>query len=253
MDPERVKTSLEQIRKVYRGILDDVTLAIVLPNAIASVDATRQRYDHAVRNRTRGFTPEPWGYTIPHDQPLRFIPSQPPNGVEVQVDIYCDVRWMDADIPDKQDIKVRIWSNHHETAFDASRDAPQIFEQLTDPARIYHGRVISRFHFDKADPDQKQGPEYHLQFGGKPEEYELCWHPKRVNVPRLEYHPIELFLACQMVAANFFWDEYLVIREKREWREELILYQDLLLKGHYNNCLTLIKNHKPLLDGLWVS
>jgi len=253
MDPERVKTSLELLRKVYRRILDNATLAIVLPNAIASVDTTRQRYEYAVRNRTRGFTPEPWGYTISHDQPLQFVPSRPPNGIEMQVDIYCDVRWTDDNIPAKQDIKVRIWSDHGETIFDPNRDALHVFEQLADPARTYRGRVISRFHFDKADPNQKHGPEYHIQFGGKAEEYELCWHPNRINVPRLDYRPMELFLACQVIAANFFWNEYLEIREKREWREELILYQDLLLEDHYENCLTLIRNHESLLDGLWIA
>jgi len=252
MDPERVKTSLDQIRKVYRRILDDSTPAIVIPNAKTSVDVTKREYDYAVRNRTRGFTPEPWGYTINHDQPLRFTSSKPPNAVEMQVDIYCDVRWMDDDIPVRQDVKVRIWSEHDETIFDPDRDAPRILEQLADPARIHRGRVVSRFHFDRADPDQKRGPAYHLQIGGISEGYELCWHPKKVNVPRFDYRPMELFLACQMIAANFFWDEYLEIREKHEWREELILYQNLLLESHFEDCLKLIRNRESLLDGLWV-
>jgi hypothetical protein len=253
MDPERVKASLQQIRKVYRRILDDTTQAVVIPGAVASVDTTKREYDYAVRNRTRGFTPEPWGYTITHDQPLRFKPSKPPNGVMMQVDIYCDVRWMDDDTPVKQDIKVRTWSEHDETIFDPDRDAQRVFERLADPTRTHRGRVVSRFHFDKANPDQKLGPEYHLQIGGNPEEYELCWHPKKVNVPRFDYRPMELFLVCQMIAANFFWDEYLEIREKREWREELILYQDLLLERHYEDCLNLIRSHESLLDGLWVT
>jgi hypothetical protein len=253
MNPERVKASLKLIRKVYRRILDDASQAIVLPSAIASVDATKQEYDYAVRNRTRGFTPEPWGYTIAHDQPLRFIPSKPPGGIEMQVDIFCDVRWTEDEIPVRQDIKVRIWSDHDETIFDPERDAQTVYDQLIDPVRTHRGRVVSRFHFDKADPGQKQGPEYHLQFGGKPESYELCWHPKKVNVPRLDYRPIELFLTCQIIAANFFWEDYLEIREKREWREELITYQDLLLENHYENCLDLIRNHESLLDSLWVT
>jgi hypothetical protein len=253
MDPERVKTSLNQIRKVYRRILDDSTRDIVIPHAIASVDTTKQSYDYAVRNRTRGFIPEPWGYTITHDQPLRFKPARIPNGIELQVDVYCDVRWADDDRPVRQDIKVRIWSQHDEVIFDPERDAQIIETKLTSLERNYPGRVVARFHLDRADPGQKAGPEYHLQFGGKPEDYELCWHPKKVNVPRLEYRPVELFLTCQMIVANFFWEEYLEIREKREWREELILYQDLLLRRHYENCLNLIRNHESLLDGLWVT
>lgn len=253
MDPERVKTSLRQIGKTYRRILDDSTRAIVIPNAVQSVEVTKERYDYAVRNQTRGFFPEPWGYTITHDQPFRFKSSKPPNGIEMQVDVYCDIRWMDDDIPVRQDIKVRVWSDQDETIFDPQRDSQKVYEQLVDPERIHQGRVISRFHFDRANPDQKRGPEYHLQFGGKSEEYELCWHPKKVNLPRFDHRPLELFLTCQVIAANFFWDDYSEIREKREWREELILYQDVLLESHFAHCLDLVRNHESLLDGLGMS
>lgn len=253
MDFRRVQSSLRLIGKVYSKILDEVSQAIVLPLAEEHVKITKERYEYAKRNQTRGFTPEPWGYTIEHTQPLRFVPSKILGGIELQADVYCDVRWEDDDRPIKQDIKVRVWCDHDETIFDQNRDSQGIYEQLIDPARTHSGRVVSRFHFDKANPDQKQGPDYHLQFGGKPEDYELCWHPKVVNIPRLEYPPMELFLTCQMIAANFFWKEYLEIREKREWREELILYQDMLLLSHYQRCLDAIKNHEPLLDSLWVS
>jgi len=253
MNPERVKASLQQIRKMYRRILDATTGAVVIPAAVASVDTTKREYDYAVKNRTRGFTPEPWGYTISHDQPLRFKPARIPNGIELQVDVYCDVRWAEEDKPVKQDIKVRVWSQYDEVIFNPERDAPIIETKLVNPERNHPGRVVARFHFDRADPGQKTGPEYHLQFGGKSEDYELCWHPKKVNVPRFEYRPMELFLTCQMIAANFFWEEYLEIREKSEWRKELVLYQDRLLTDHYENCLNLIRNHESLLDGLWVA
>lgn len=248
-----MQTSLRLIGKVYNKILDETSLAIVLPSAEANVRTMKEQYDYAKRNQSRGFTPESWGYTIEHTQPLRFVPSKILRGVELQIDVYCDVRWEDDDRPVKQDIKVRIWSQHDETIFDPHRDSTEIFDRLADPERMHQGRVISRFHFDKANPDQKKGPEYHLQFGGKSEDYELCWHPKSVDIPRLEYHPMELFLTCQVIAANFFWKEYLEIREKREWREELILYQNLLLLNHYEKCLNVIKNHELLLDSLWIS
>ena len=253
MDAKRVQASLNQIAKVYRRILDEKTRSIVIPNAVESVEITKQRYDHAVRNQTRGFMPEPWGYTITHDQPLRFKPAKIPNGIELQADVYCDIRWTDDDDrPVRQDIKIRIWSQHDEVIFDPERDAQIIETKLASLERNHPGRVVARFHFDRADSGQKAGPEYHLQFGGKAESYELYWHPKKVNVPRFEYRPVELFLTCQMIAANFFWEEYLEIREKREWREELIFYQNRLLKHHYEKCLSLIRNNESLLDGLWV-
>lgn len=255
MDSERVKTSLEQIRKLYRRILDDTANAIVIPHALESVNITKQKYDYAVRNQARGCcTPEPWGYTITHDQPLRFKPTKIPNGITLQIDVYCDIRWKnDDDRPVRQDIKVRIWSRQDNIIFDSNRDASIIEEELTNPERIHPGRVVSRFHFDRADFGQNTGPKYHLQFGGIAEDYELCWYPKKVNVPRFEYKPMELFLTCQMIAANFFREEYLEIREKREWRQELILYQDTLLKEHYKDCLSAIEEKESLLDNLWVT
>jgi hypothetical protein len=251
MDPDQVCTSLRQIGKAYQKILDGSS-QYVLESAAINVEVSKEQYDQAKRNERRtGLKPEPWGYTIHHDQPLRFIPSKIPNGIEVEVDVYCEILWADGDVPVKQDIKVRIWSQHDQTIFNPDRDSKRIEEELTSSKRIHNGRVVSRFHFDKADPNQS-GPEYHLQFGGIPEEYELCWHPKKVNLPRFAHQPMELFLTCQMIAVNFFGDEYEEIKRKMEWEYELLFYQNLLLRKHYQECLKAIEEKKPLLDSLWV-
>ncbi len=116
--------------------------------------------------------------------------------------------------------------------------------------------MVSRFHLDRVSKGHtgtaEHHPEYHLQFGGKPEDYELCWHPKKVNVPRLLYHPMELFLTCQMIAANFFWNDYLEIREKSEYRTELFMYQESFLEDYYTSCLNAIHNKDSMLDELGV-
>jgi hypothetical protein len=251
MDPERVQSTLRLIGKVYKRVLDD-TAQYVIPSAVEMVSLTKEQYDYAKRNLTRGYVPEPWGYTIDHQQPLRFKPKKIPNGIELQPEVYCDIRWMDADIPVKQDIKVRIWCEHAETIYVEDRDSPRILEQLADPKRQYKGRVVSRFHFDKADltAGHTYHPEYHLQFGGISMGYELCWHPPKVNVPRLNHQPMELFLTCQMIAANFYWEEYQEIKEKREWREGLVYCQELVLRDYYQKCVKLIEDKESLLDGL---
>lgn len=255
MDPNRVKSSLQQIRKIYGRILDDESTSIVIPSAVESVKLSREYYDYAKRNETRGIVPTSWGYTIDHSQPLRFIRSHT-RDLDFQVDIYCDVQWKDDDIPVKQDIKVRIWSEHSDTIFRPEMDSQQIEDQLTDTNRQYRGRVVSRFHFDKVYRETAPGakfepaPEFHLQIGGVSHAYELCWHPDKVNVPRLLHQPMELFLTCQMVVANFFWDEYEEIRTKREWMQELLQYQNLLLVPHYRKCVELLEGNKSLLDNL---
>jgi hypothetical protein len=254
MDVNRVISSLQLIGKVYKPILDESS-QYVIPQVIASVKVSKDQYDYARRNQVRGFTPEPWGYAIQHESPLKFISANVPNSIELQVDVYCDVRWTEEDIPVTQDIKIRIWSNHSDTIFDANRDSQVVLDELTKADRSHCGRVVSRIHFDRANLSQDPGtvhhPEYHIQFGGIPEDYELCWHPKKVNVPRLIYQPLELFLVCQIVAANFFPDVYCSeIREKAEWRQELIHYQDLLLRNYYQRCLDTITKKGSLLDAL---
>lgn len=255
MNAERVSTSLSQIRKVYRVILDDSANSVI-PKAIAGLTASKQRYDEANQGSSPESKERTWGYTIDHDEPLRFKMS-PVRDVELSVDVYCNIRWTDKDIPISQDIKVRIWSTHDDTIFSEDRDAQDICEQLTDPKRDRRGRVVSRFHFDRVNSDQgttlEYHPEYHLQFGGKPEEYELCWHPKKVNIPRLSFPPMELFLTCQMIAANFFWEDYLDIRERSEYRAELKMYQNLLFSSYYKDCLQAVRDNESVLDKLGTS
>ena len=256
MDEKRVMNSLRLIGMVYKPVLDDSS-QYVIPQAIEMIRVTKDQYDWAIRNRSRGFQPEPWGYTIQHDNPIRFTSVEVPNSVEMQVDVYCNVRWAEQDIPVVQDIKVRVWSKHNETIFDAERDSQNILDELTRADRIHHGRVVSRLHFDKANlnPNTRSAyqPEYHVQFGGTSETYELCWHPKKVNVPRLNHQPLELFLVCQIIAANFFPEIYRdQIREKAEWRQELIHYQNLILRGYYEKCLNVIDARDSLLDALCV-
>ncbi|MCP4373246.1 MAG: hypothetical protein GY797_34845 [Deltaproteobacteria bacterium] len=257
MDPKWIKTSLRLIGKIYRDILDD-SYNSVIPAAIESVDVTKKAYDWGEKNKGRlGREPEPWGYTIYHNDPLRFISTTVPNSVELQVDVYCDIRWTEDDVPVQQDIKVRIWTQHADIIFREAYDSEKIFDEFEDEARLHFprlhkkSRVISRFHFDKANPGQG-GPNYHLQLGGVPQPYELCWHPEKVNVPRLEYQPMDLFLTCQMIVANFFPKEYLEIRKKSEWRGMTLWCQKQFLKEYYRQCFEAVDNNKVLLDKLWV-
>jgi len=256
VDSKRVKQSLHLIGKVYRSILDE-SQEYVIPQAISTIDASKEAYDNACRNKSQGSIPEPWGYSIQHDNPLKFKPVVVSNSVELQTDVYCDIRWADLDIPVVQDIKIRVWSTHQEIIFNENRDSQCVLNELTRKDRSINGRVVSRLHFDKAnlitENHRSYHPEYHVQYGGISEDYELCWHPKKVNVPRLNYQPLELFLACQMIAANFFPEVYRdQIREKAEWRQEIIHYQKILLLGYYEKCLRAINNNESLLDALIV-
>src|SRR5438874_437984 len=116
MDPNKVQASLRQIGKIYSKILEDESRSVVIPSAIESVKVTRENYEREKRNEPRGILPTSWGYTIDHSKPLRFIRSQT-RDLDFHVDIYCDIQWKDDDVPIKQDIKVRIWSEHSAIIF----------------------------------------------------------------------------------------------------------------------------------------
>jgi hypothetical protein len=258
MDPKKVRASLRQIGKIYSGILDDESRSIVIPSAEQTVVVSREQYDHDKRNVSRGIVPTSWGYSIDHNQPLRFVQSAARN-LQFTVDVYCYVQWKDDDIPVKQDIKVRIWSEHNDVIFRAGFDSQDIEEQLTDATRKHSGRVVSRFHFDRVNrageenPAFEPAPEYHVQLGGISHPYELCWHPDKVNIPRLMFQPMELFLTCQMVAANFFRREYEEIKKKSEWKQELVQYQTMLLTPHYRKYVDCLNRRESLLDSVMVN
>jgi len=257
MDPNRVKTSIGSISKTYGKILDD-SAKVLIPSVIEGIDTSKEEYDKAKRNQARlGKHPNPWGIIIYDSQPLRFKSVNVPNSVHLQVDIYCEIRWAEDDIPVQQDIKVRVWCLHQDTIFREDFDSSRILSEFEDETRPYSprphkkSRVVSRFHFDKANPNQI-GPQYHIQLGGISHAYEICWHPEKVNVPRIEYQPMDLFLTCQMIAANFFHNEYLEIRKKSEWIAQVKWCQNIFLREHYCQCLrALDKPQTSLLDVLW--
>lgn len=247
MDHRRVQASLRMIRKSYRRILDD-SHTTVLAEAEAAVAASKELYDRSPADNR-----PPWGYTISEARPLRFKAS-PSRRLPLQVDLACEIKWAEDETPVRQGIKMRVWSDHRPTIFDAARDAPEIEAALKDPNRPFLGRVVCKLHFDKHITEGGElsefHPIYHMQIGGLREEYELLWHPRNVDVPRLAHHPMELFLACQMVAANFFWEEYQEISKRSEWHQELLIYQNALLVPYYRKCFEAVSNNKSLLDEL---
>lgn len=193
-----------------------------------------------------------WGYEISDTYPLAFKPSEVLNGA--RVDVFCDIKWADGDLPIKQDIKIRVWSDHETTAYRPELDAEDVWLKMNDENRLHKGRVISRFHFDKADHSQGRSneyhPEYHFQVGGVSKEYELCWHPDSFDIPRFAYHPMELFLTCQLVATNFFPKKYVDISQELVWLNQLSWCQKTIQLDYYQQCVRAIRDGRVLLDFL---
>ncbi|KAB2893817.1 MAG: hypothetical protein F9K28_07660 [Bacteroidetes bacterium] len=247
--PAQVTRSLREIQKTYKNILDDSS-TWVLDEAISEVERSFSHYRNEKRRDNRSDVT--WGYAISHENPLRFNVAETLDGFKPIIDIYCDIKWDEQDFPKSQDLKVRIWSESEDLIFRDTMDSTSIFDQLFSPERNYKRRVITRLHFDKATiPPQKSieyHPQFHIQVGGKALDYELCWHPKKFDLPRISYPPMELFLACQLIAINFFPSSYQEIKETLEWKSLLKFYQNTLLLKYYENCIELIKSGESLFE-----
>jgi len=246
MNVKRAENTLLQIGKFYKDLLDD-SAEWILQEAASRLIESHDLFK-------AGHIPQ-WGYEITDERPLRFRPS-PIGGYLPEVDIYCSIKWTDSDLPVEQDIKIRVWSNHHLIVFREGIDGERIEQELTNDARhrSNSGRVISRLHFDLARHDQGRSeqfhPRYHLQVGGNQREYELCWHPKGFDIPRIPFQPMELFLTCQLVAANFFVTEYESIKRDGVWRGYLRHYQNVFWLEYYKECLKIVEEKESLIDHL---
>ena len=89
-----------------------------------------------------------------------------------------------------------------------------------------------------------------MQIGGVPNDDELCWHPKSFDIPRIVHYPMELFLACQLVAINFFPAKYHDIKQEISWNRQLLSTQKNILLDYFRECVQTIQDNKSLLDTL---
>ncbi|MCY4061899.1 MAG: hypothetical protein OXG53_06005 [Chloroflexi bacterium] len=250
MHISNVRENLDKIRRIYRRTGTDIlggTAKDVLDVAEARAVAM---WDEFKRDKKRN--PD-WGYDISEAAPLRFKPSRVLK--DAIVDVYCKIRWSEeSSVPCKQDIKVRVWSEDSSIIYRSDLDSECVEKELTDPARIQPGRVISRFHFDRANLSngsrRQYHPEFHVQIGGIPGSHELCWHPKGFNLPRIPYQPMELLMTCQLVAINFFPAEYGDIAKEPDWKDQLHSTQKLILLDYYQLCRDTIWQKDSLLDRL---
>jgi hypothetical protein len=243
MNPTWIKFGLREIKRNFKSILDD-NAGWVIDDAIAGLDSTKEEFEkRQIQTHDPRLTPEPWGYRIYPEYPLRFKPRTI-KGINLWVDLYCIVLWEEEEaLPVKQDIHLRVWSDEIELIYRPDWDSEKVYKELTE------GRVMLRCHFDLANPGQP-GPEYHLQFGGNPRENELCWFPETLRLPRLPYPPMDLVLICQLIAANFYWEEYVGFRETAEWINTLRRSQEYLLENHHAGCLSAL-DQDLLVDYLW--
>jgi hypothetical protein len=247
MTPIVVEDGLRTIKDKLATILASSS-SRVLDDAIAQVhDAADVCRKGPTNWRKRG---RPWGYQISKGQPLQFQVCKV-RGYDTIVDICCVLRCPvdEAAEPLEQNFALRVWSLDRRQCFRRGWDADEIESIFDGSAR----RVMLRLHFDLASSDQP-GPKYHVQVGGIPAGDELWWMPPSVNLPRIAHPPIDIVLLCEMIAANFFPEQYREIRTDPIWRGAIRDTQRSVLQKYFQLCHDTVareQHDQSLLDQLW--
>jgi len=242
MTPGTVATALEVVSRQFAPILEPSSLR-GLEQAKAEVAAS---FEIFMREKRRGRRPA-WGFAIRPSESLEFTRSRV-HGVELSADIACEFRWEDAEgIPAVQKLLMRVWGYDDAVVYREDLDAPGVLERLTSTdAR----RVMLRYHFDRANEGQT-GPSYHLQAGGNSDPAELCWLHEAVAVPRLATPPIDLVLACEVVAANFHAVKFDEISRDPTVIGAIRNSEQAILRTYYDDCSAALGRDGGLLRALW--
>jgi len=223
---------LTTIKNVLSGILD-----------YRGEDALNQAIGDITR-QIKGASPY-WVLRIHPDLPLRFVECEVER-LKFQVDLFCTIPQPDRNVPGlNESIGIRVWSNDSRLFFRKELDSESILERMNSDGR----RVMLRFHFDRAEQGKKW-PEHHFQVGGDPQENEHCWHPKQLNVPRLIHHPLNLLLACELVVANFFPENYHLISREPTWKGALKKAQEHFIEPYIKK-IRIWNSEVSLLQHLW--
>ena len=234
MTPDNVRQALTAIQNRLQSVLDQ-SASRVLADASAQMVVTT-----TAKGKSRKTA---WRLTVSRESPLRFRQCIV-DGLRIQADLSCRLEW-DQGIK-SQDLLLRIWSQDEHICFRDQYDAAIIRARLATPP----SRVIARYHFDKANAGQ-DGPSFHLQYGGNPADEELFWHPEAFAWPRILHHPMDLVLACEMVAANLFAAEYRQIAKDPTWRAAIRNSQTHFVDDYLTKCRQVVGSGSSLLASLW--
>jgi hypothetical protein len=242
MSPDQVAQSLEVIGAQY-GRIQVASAPRVLAEAIAQVRATYEAYARKLKRRQAAS----WGFVIARESPLEFVRTTL-RGLQMSADLACRLEWTDPGmLPVRQEILVRLWAYDEEVIYREGLDDIEILGSLEGtPTR----RVMLRYHFDLANAGQ-EGPKYHLQAGGNPLPTEGCWLHEGVSVPRVAHPPLDLVLACEMIATNLYPQDADRIHAEPTVVGVIRASQLENLREYFHRCLATVDAGERLLDALW--
>lgn len=114
---------------------------------------------------------------------------------------------------------------------------------------------LSRWHIDWAnatDGKIQSGPLVHLQYGGHRPGHRDTDHP--LKVPRWSHPPLDILLLCELVAANFYEQQWEDLREDQNWCKAIATGQRLCYSAYLRKMMDgLSISSKTLLHSMWAS
>lgn len=114
---------------------------------------------------------------------------------------------------------------------------------------------LSRWHVDWANASNgevQSGPLVHLQYGGHRPGHRDTDHP--LKVPRWSHPPMDILLLCELVAANFYEDKWVDLREDQSWCKAIGTAQRLCYSAYLRKMTDgLSISSKTMLQSMWAS
>jgi hypothetical protein len=193
--------------------------------------AVMQRVANEIKLRKRSLS---WRFEVDRGEPIMFSKAEDKNGDPVHPRIVA--------------AGIHIEQGQQLTPPFKSLDAA--IEVLSEG-----GKPIARWHLDLAnevDGRPQSGPLVHLQYGGHNHDARQLDH--LLKVPRWCHPPMEIALLSEVVAANFFEEAWLNLRDEPSWCQSISVYEQLCY-SHYCEKMRvgLGVNSYTLLNSMWAS
>lgn len=114
---------------------------------------------------------------------------------------------------------------------------------------------IARWHVDWANTNNEvtqSGPLVHLQYGGHNAGHRDLDHP--LKVPRWCHPPMDLVLMCEVMAANFYEEEWEELREDQNWNVAVSIAQRFCYSSYFRKFSSgLSVASKSILHSMWAT
>lgn len=118
-----------------------------------------------------------------------------------------------------------------------------------------NGKPLVRWHIDRANFSgnaYQEGPLFHIQFGGHHHENRSLDLP--IKIPRWNHPPLDIVLLCEVVAANFFPEEWMSLREDPSWCDYVSQCEKYCYTAYIDKFRNVLNtSSKTVLGQFWAS